>query len=155
LQLEDELYRRDDDEGKAVTPLRELAREWLVLVPALWSAMFRPLTRPSWKNLGGACVAWVALTIGGLPGSLAALDLTGHLWGIPAFWVMLLALLVGMVAGASAGILLFFLPFFILRIPFERWIAHDRETIQAMDEIDTPGGAATVRENPSSEDGND
>jgi hypothetical protein len=133
LRLPDELAFLDDHDA-TVKPLRELAREWLALVPALWSAMFRPLVRPSWGTFGRACQAWVAAIAGGLPGSLVTGNLVVHFWGMPALWMILAALLAGAVAGASVGILVFLLPSFILRIVLERWIAHDNEAISAMDE---------------------
>jgi len=148
LHLQDELGLRNENDAD-VTPLRELVRKWLTMVPAIWSAMFRPLVRPTWDNIGGGCIAWFVATVGGLPGSLAALDLVGHLWGIPASAVMLTALVVGAIIGASLGILVAFLPWFAILVLLEHWPIRDKETADA---TDTASGAENMSETDASAD---
>ncbi len=76
----------------------------------MWHALFRPLYQLSWDSIGGSFIALIVVTVGGIPGALAALDLVGHLSGIPALIVMLIALVAGAIVGASVGILMIFLP---------------------------------------------
>lgn len=149
-----------DDHDATVTPLRNLAREWLALVPALWLAMFRPLVRPSLGNVGRALLAWGIAVSGGISGSLLAGSLVVHFWSTPASGVLLAVLLVGAIVGASGGVLVWFLPFVILYIVIERWIDHDKDKVMmdamnTADEVNATRGAETTSETDARDDANE